>query len=145
GRVLSPADKEATTRVTTWQEVRSAFAGRDGQQHDETQPRRCPPRQKPQGASGRANAADHHAQPQPLMWRGRGLRQSRSDPIYFRRGGPRMRGRLIAAGNFDSMHPMSTVATLDRWIAREAIGFAIDSPRSFDPIVAAMGDSVEVL
>jgi erythromycin esterase-like protein len=40
---------------------------------------------------------------------------------------------------------MSTVTTLDRWIAREAIGFAIDSPRSFDPIVAALGDSVEVL
>ncbi len=40
---------------------------------------------------------------------------------------------------------MSTAAPLDRWIAREAIDFSIDSPESFDPIVAAMGNSVEVL
>lgn len=40
-------------------------------------------------------------------------------------------------------------ATLDAWIAREAIPFSVDSPGTFnaavDKVIAALGDSVEVL
>src|SRR5689334_21634745 len=40
-------------------------------------------------------------------------------------------------------------ATLDDWIAREAIPFSIDSPSAFsaavDQVIAALGDAVEVL
>src|SRR5258708_27656753 len=46
-------------------------------------------------------------------------------------------------------HPTPTYATLDDWIAREAIPFSLDSPGAFstavDKVVASPGDSVELL
>jgi len=46
-------------------------------------------------------------------------------------------------------HPAPMYATLDDWIAREAIPFAIDSPQSFnaavDKVIASSGDLVELL
>ncbi len=45
-------------------------------------------------------------------------------------------------------HPAPVHATLDDWIAREAIPFSIDSPEMFHPavdkMVACLGDSVEL-
>jgi erythromycin esterase-like protein len=45
--------------------------------------------------------------------------------------------------------PTPTHATLDDWIAREAIPFSVDSPRTFnaavDKVIASLGDAVEVL
>lgn len=45
--------------------------------------------------------------------------------------------------------PSSTHATLDDWIAREAIPFSLDSPRTFaaalERVIASLGDSVELL
>ena len=42
-----------------------------------------------------------------------------------------------------------TYPTLDDWIAREAIAFSVDSPRTFDPavdkLIASLGDAVELL
>jgi erythromycin esterase-like protein len=47
------------------------------------------------------------------------------------------------------IHPTPKHATLDDWIAREAIPFSIDSPASFnagvDKIVSSLGDSLELL
>src|SRR6266542_6142812 len=46
-------------------------------------------------------------------------------------------------------HPTPTYATLDYWIAREAIPFSVEQPRSFsravDRVLASLGDSVELL
>src|SRR5262249_12850197 len=46
-------------------------------------------------------------------------------------------------------HPALTHATLDDWIARDAIPFSVDSPRTFatavDKVIAWLGDSVELL
>ncbi len=46
-------------------------------------------------------------------------------------------------------HPTPTYATLDDWIAREAIPFSLDSPETFnaavDAVIASLGDSVELL
>jgi erythromycin esterase len=46
-------------------------------------------------------------------------------------------------------HPTPTNATLDDWIAREAIPFSLDSPGAFstavDKVTASLGDSVELL
>ncbi len=46
-------------------------------------------------------------------------------------------------------HPTPTHDTLDDWIAREAIPFAIDSPATFDTaidrVIAALGDAVTLL
>ena len=46
-------------------------------------------------------------------------------------------------------HPTSTYATLDDWIACEAIPFSLDSPAAFnaavDKVTASLGDSVELL
>lgn len=46
-------------------------------------------------------------------------------------------------------HPAPNHATLDDWIAREAISFSVDSPASFnagvDKVVGSLGDSVELL
>ena len=46
-------------------------------------------------------------------------------------------------------HPAPTYATLDDWIAREAIPFSPDSPGAFsiavDKVIASLGDSVELL
>jgi erythromycin esterase len=46
-------------------------------------------------------------------------------------------------------HPTPTYATLDDWIAREAIPFSLDSPAAFsaavDKVAASPGDSVELL
>jgi erythromycin esterase len=45
--------------------------------------------------------------------------------------------------------PIPTHATLDDWVAREAIRFSVDSPATFyaavDTMIAALGDSVELL
>jgi erythromycin esterase len=45
--------------------------------------------------------------------------------------------------------PDPTYATLDDWIAREAIPFSVDSPETFDAavdeVIASLGDSVELL
>src|SRR3712207_5418123 len=46
-------------------------------------------------------------------------------------------------------HSDPTHATLDEWIAREAIPFSLDSPVAFnaavDTVIASLGDSVELL
>jgi erythromycin esterase len=46
-------------------------------------------------------------------------------------------------------HPTSIHATLDDWIAREAIPFSVDSPETFNAavakVIASLGDSVELL
>src|SRR5258707_11966957 len=46
-------------------------------------------------------------------------------------------------------HPTPTYATLDDWIAHEAIPFSLDSPAAFstavDKVTASSGDSVELL
>src|SRR5687767_13010441 len=46
-------------------------------------------------------------------------------------------------------NPGATYASLDEWIAREAVGFSVDSPETFDAavdgMIAALGDSVDVL
>lgn len=46
-------------------------------------------------------------------------------------------------------HPAPIHATFDDWIAREAIPFSIDSPRTFNAavgkVIASLGDSVELL
>ncbi len=46
-------------------------------------------------------------------------------------------------------HPALTHASLDEWVARDAIAFAVDSPETFDPavdrMIALLGDSVELL
>lgn len=46
-------------------------------------------------------------------------------------------------------HPTSTYATLDEWIAREAIVFSVDAPETFnaavDAMIASLGDAVELL
>ena len=46
-------------------------------------------------------------------------------------------------------HPVPKYATLDDWIAREALPFSIDSPKVFsaavDQMIASLGNSVEVL
>ncbi len=46
-------------------------------------------------------------------------------------------------------HPSPTYATLDDWIAREAIPISFDSPRTFDAavdtLIASLGDAVELL
>ena len=46
-------------------------------------------------------------------------------------------------------HPALIHATLDDWIAREAIPFSVDSPEMFnaaaDKTIASLGDSVELL
>ncbi|MBN1202508.1 MAG: erythromycin esterase family protein [Anaerolineae bacterium] len=46
-------------------------------------------------------------------------------------------------------HPTPTHATLDDWIAREAIPFSVDSPQTFnaavDRVIASLGDPVELL
>lgn len=46
-------------------------------------------------------------------------------------------------------HLLPTYATLDDWIAREAIPFSLDSPGAFstavDKVAASLGDSVELL
>jgi erythromycin esterase len=45
--------------------------------------------------------------------------------------------------------PTPTHATLDDWIAREAIAFSVDSPETFnavvDRVIASLGDAVELL
>jgi hypothetical protein len=45
-------------------------------------------------------------------------------------------------------HANSRYATLDEWIAREAIPFAVDAPATFDAavakVVASLGDRVEL-
>jgi erythromycin esterase-like protein len=46
-------------------------------------------------------------------------------------------------------HPIPTHATLDDWIAREAIAFSVDAPATFhaavDTLIGSLGDSVELL
>src|SRR5947209_11341612 len=46
-------------------------------------------------------------------------------------------------------HPAPIHATLDDWIAREAIPFSVDSPRTFnaagDKVIASLGDAVALL
>ena len=46
-------------------------------------------------------------------------------------------------------HPATIHATLDDWIAREAIPFSVDSPETFnaavDKMIASPGDAVELL
>src|SRR6266542_1095936 len=46
-------------------------------------------------------------------------------------------------------HPTPTYATLDYWIAREAIPFSVEQPRTFstavDKVIASLGDLVELL
>jgi len=46
-------------------------------------------------------------------------------------------------------HPIPTNATLDDWIAREAIPFSVDAPESLnaavDAVIASLGDAVDVL
>ncbi len=46
-------------------------------------------------------------------------------------------------------HPTPIYATLDDWIAHEAIPFSVDSPSTFnaavDKVIASLGDSVELL
>ena len=45
--------------------------------------------------------------------------------------------------------PTPTYASLDEWIAREAIPFSVDSPKIFkavvDTVMASLGDTVELL
>lgn len=49
----------------------------------------------------------------------------------------------------ESLEASATYTTLDDWIAREAIPFSVDSPRTFnaavDKVIASLGDSVELL
>src|SRR5262249_23928922 len=46
-------------------------------------------------------------------------------------------------------HPAPVHATLDDWIAREAVPFSVDSPETFnaavDAVIASLGDAVELL
>src|SRR5262249_56778174 len=46
-------------------------------------------------------------------------------------------------------HPSPRHATLDDWVAREAIPFSVDPPEPFnaavDQVIASLGDSVELL
>src|SRR6266702_5740200 len=49
----------------------------------------------------------------------------------------------------ESLEASATHATLDDWIAREAISFSVEQPRTFnaavDKVIASLGDSVELL
>src|SRR5215471_18728298 len=55
---------------------------------------------------------------------------------------------LDASAHMEGAHP-PTYPTLDEWIAREAIPFSVDAPKTFsvavDELIASLGDSVELL
>src|SRR5215471_7169124 len=55
---------------------------------------------------------------------------------------------LDASAHMEGAHP-PTYPKLDEWIAREAIPFSVDAPKTFsvavDELIASLGDSVELL